>query len=86
MKIKPEFKLRTMGGTNVVITTANMSFQGVITINETGAFLWKIIENGAERDEMIHSLAEKCNVSEEEIISDVDEFIHSLEEADIIEQ
>ncbi len=85
MKIKKQFKLRTVGGMNIVVSTAGMNFQGIITVNNTGEFIWKMLEQGAEESEIITALAKECNVSEKEISQDVKEFISSLEGAGILE-
>ncbi len=85
MKIKPEYKLREVSGMNIVVSTAGMDFQGIITVNETAKFIWKMLETGAEKSEIVTALAKECNVSEAEIQADVDEFITTLERADIVE-
>ena len=85
MKIKPEYKLRTVGGMNIVVSTAGMNFQGIITVNTTGEFIWRMLEKGAEKDEIIEALAKECSVSPDDIRKDVEEFIASLEGAGILE-
>lgn len=70
---------------NIVVSTAGMDFQGIITVNETAKFIWRMIEKGAEKDEIIVALAKECNVTADEINKDVEEFISTLERADIIE-
>ncbi len=85
MKIKPEYKLREVSGMNIVVSTAGMDFQGIITVNETAKYIWKILEKGAEAPEIISALAKECNVSEETIKSDVEEFLETLERNGIVE-
>ena len=85
MKIKSEYKLREVSGMNIVVSTASMDFQGIITVNETAKFIWKMLETGAEKEEILLSLAKECNVAVEKIREDVEDFIATLERADIIE-
>lgn len=85
MKIKPEYKLREVSGMNIVVSTAGMDFQGIITVNETAKFIWRMLENGAEKSEIISALAKECNVGEAEITADVEEFLSTLEREDIVE-
>ena len=85
MKIKPEYKLREVSGMNIVVSTAGMDFQGIITVNETAKYIWRMLEKGAEKQEIITALANECNVAKEEISADVEDFITTLERADIIE-
>ena len=85
MKIKPEYKLRKVGGMNIVVSTAGMNFQGMITVNNTGEFIWRMLENSAEPTEIVKALAAECNVDEADIAPDVDEFISRLAKANILE-
>ena len=84
MKIKPEFKLRKVGGMNIIVSTAGMNFHGIITVNDTGEFIWRMLEKEAETEKIISALAKECNVEEAEIKSDVEEFIASLKGAGIL--
>lgn len=85
MRIKKEYKLRKVSGMNIIVSTAGMDFHGIITVNNTGEFIWKMLEQGAEENEVIEALAKECNVVADEISADVKEFIASLEGAGIIE-
>ncbi len=84
MKINSEYKLRTVGGKNIIVSTAGMDFSGVITVNETAKFIWEILEKGAEKEDVVTALAKECQVDEKEISADVYEFIDKLIEAKII--
>ncbi len=85
MKIKPEYKLRKIGGTNIVVSTTGMDFQGIITVNDTAEFIWRKLENGMEENEIISALASECGVKEKDIEDDVKEFISTLKGAGIVE-
>ena len=85
MKIKPEYKLRKVGGMNVVVSTAGMDFQGIVTVNDTAEFIWKMLETGTDRSTATAALAKECNKQESEISGDVGEFFDTLERAGIIE-
>ncbi len=85
MRIKPEYKLREVSGMNIVVSTAGMDFQGIITVNETAKFIWKMLENGSEKEDIISQLAKECNENEDNIKKDVEEFLLTLERAEIIE-
>ena len=49
MKIKEDFILRKVADSYVVVPVNNMSldFNGIINLNETGAFLFKLMQSGA---------------------------------------
>lgn len=87
MKIKSNFILKKIAGSYVVVPvrTRSVDFSGIIKLSESGAFLWKILENGAEREELIDGLLDEYQVDEETASKDVDRFIRKLSEADLIE-
>ncbi|MBP9988289.1 MAG: PqqD family protein [Ruminococcus sp.] len=85
MKIKEGYRLRKVGNNNIVVAVGGIDFTGLITINETGSFIWKMLENGADTQEIVAALAKECNVKEEEIKSEVEDFISELKGADLVE-
>ena len=89
MKIKKNFVLRTIAGTNVVVPTGSdsVNFNGMISLNETGAFLWKILENGADEAKLADCLeAEYEGVDRKTCEEDVLQFVKTLRDAGIIEE
>jgi hypothetical protein len=42
-----------------------VSFNGMITLNDTGAFLWKKLEKGAEKEALAAALLDEYEVSPE---------------------
>ena len=87
MKIKSDFLLKKIAGTNVVVPvrTRAVDFSGIIKLSDSGAFLWEILAKGAERDELIAALLDKYEVDETTAAEDVDRFIGKLKEADLLE-
>ena len=67
MKIKDGFILREVAGNYIVVAVgeAVKSFNGVINLNETGAFLWKILQTGGDEQSLITALLSEYEVSEE---------------------
>ena len=67
MKIKSGLILRSVGGENVVVPVGEMSkkFHGMITLNETGAFLWKFFAEDHTQEEAVAALLAEYDVSEE---------------------
>jgi len=55
------------------------------SLNETAAFLWRLLENGDSTEEnLIEGLCEAFEVSEEQAKEDVTEFITSLKKQGLI--
>lgn len=85
MKIKEGYRIRKVGSKSVVVAPGGINFTGLITVNETGTFIWGMLEKGAETDEIVSALANECKVKPEDIKGDVIEFIEALKGADILE-
>lgn len=87
MKIKENFVLRQIAGTWVVISLAEatVDFNGLLTLNESGLMLWKLIEKGSTREQLASALTEEYEVSYETALADVDEYLEKLNKAGCIE-
>lgn len=87
MKIKEDFILRKVADSYVVVPVNNMSldFNGIINLNETGAFLFELLQNGADREELIRKLLVEYEVTERKAEKDIDLFIEKVKGADILE-
>ena len=79
MKIKEGFIIKKLGIGYIVVTVGNASkdFNGVIRLNETGAFLWKSIQDGADsREKLIQAMLERYeDLDQETAEKDLDEFL-----------
>lgn len=87
MKIKDDFILRKVADTYVVVPVNSMTldFNGIINLNETGAFLFELLHKGTTKDELLIRLLEEYDVSKQKASSDIDIFIEKVKEADILE-
>jgi len=80
MKIKEGYLLRQVAGSNIIVAVGDeaVNFNGIKTLNETGAFLWKQIELGADEELVVKALMDEYEVDEETAKEDVKEFINLL--------
>ena len=87
MKIKEDFILRKVADSYVVVPVNNMSldFNGVINLNETGAFLFRLLQIGADREELLSKLLDEYEVTPQKAEKDIDLFIEKVKDADILE-
>ncbi len=87
MKIKDDFILRKVAESYVVVPVGSMTldFNGIINLNETGAFLFGILQNGADKDELLSKMIDEYDVTPQKAESDIDDFIQKLKDADILE-
>ncbi len=87
MKIKDDFILRKVADSYVVVPVNSMTlnFNGIINLNESGAFLFGLLQNGAEREDLISKMLDEYDVSEQQASDDIDTFIKKLKDVDILE-
>ena len=87
MKLKNNFVLRQIADTWVVLPLAEQTvdFSGMLTLNESGAMLWKALEQNGDRDELVRTLTSEYEVSLEEAKNDVDAFLSKLVQAGCVE-
>ncbi|MBO5060206.1 MAG: PqqD family protein [Clostridia bacterium] len=86
MKIKDGFILRKVAGNYIVIGVGQeaVDFNGMITINETGAFLWEVLSKGATKEEMLSALLAEYDVDEETAKKDITEFLIKLNDGKLL--
>lgn len=86
MKIKSNFLLSDIEGENVVITVGDVenSFNGYLKLNASAAFLWKELESGASKDELIASLQMTYNIEKHIAEKDLDDFLKIMEQIDAL--
>ena len=87
MKIKEGFILRTVAGSFVVVPIgdATIDFNGMMNLNETGAFLFEKMIDGTTREDLIKALTDEYEVDDETAAKDVDLFIEKVEKEDLFE-
>lgn len=89
MKIKSGFILRSIAGCKVVVSVGKrtMDFNGIINLNDSGAFLWERLEQGADEDTLVAAILENyTDVDEETARASVRDFVNSLREADCLDE
>ena len=87
MKIKKDFILRKVAASYVVVPVGKLTldFNGIINLNETGAFLFELLQEGAEKEDLLRKLLEEYDVTPEKAAADIDVFLKKVEEADVLE-
>ena len=86
MMIKKGFVLREVADSFVVMKIGGeLSFNGMITLNESGAVIWKGLEDGLDENAIAKSLTEEYEIGFEAALADVKRIVLKLSEAGIIE-
>ena len=90
MKIKKGFVLRQMSGTEqtyivVAVGEASEKLSGYLTLNETGAFIWKLLEKGATEEEIVLAIANEYEAPYCTISNDVKCVVETLKKIGAID-
>lgn len=80
MKIKEGYMLRDVAGNHVVVPMGKeaVDFNGMISLNDTGAFLWKLMEEECTRDQLVEALLQEYDATKEQAEQGVDRFIRKV--------
>ena len=86
MKIRDTYILRSVAGENLVVAGgANVNFKSVMTLNETGKFLWEKLTADTTKEALIDALLSEYDVDKETAERDVSAFIEKLKINNILE-
>ena len=87
MKIKEGFILRNVAGNNVVVPIgqATLDFNGMMSLNDTGAFLFERLIEGTSKENLIEDLVAEYDIDRELAVKDVEAFILNVESEDLFE-
>lgn len=80
MKIKEGFLLREVAGQTVVLPTGDdLDLNMMITLNDTGAFLWQKLQEDTNQAGLVSALLEEYDVDAETAGKAVAAFVEKLE-------
>ena len=87
MNIKKELVLREIVGENVLVPCGQAVFSnnGLFMLNEVGSFIWKMLPEADNEEEIIGRILEEYDIEPEKAKEDVEKFLSSLREYDIID-
>lgn len=86
MKINGSFVMREVVGEYLLIPVGDsaLKLNGMVTLDEVAALIWKGIEAGKEKEEILQQILEEYDVDEETARTDMDDFLKRFSETGII--
>ena len=80
MRGDKEFVLREIAGDYIIIPTGKtvLEFNGLITVNEVGVSLWKMLQEEVTIEDLVQGILEEYDVEEEVAREDIQEFLDTL--------
>ena len=87
MKLKDGFVLRDVAGSCVVVPTgADINFNGMISLNDTGKTLWQRLEAEATIDDLVDALTAEYDVDRDTARVGAERFVEKLRQHGFIEE
>lgn len=87
MKLKEGFVLRDVAGSCVVVPTgADINFNGMISLNDTGKTLWQRLEAEATIDDLVDALTAEYDVDRDTARVGAERFVEKLRQHGFIEE
>lgn len=86
MKASEGFIYKKMRGMGVIVPVGEESkdFKGMVTLNETGSFLWEQLQKDTDRESLVEALLAEYETDRETAARDVDAFLIKLREAGLL--
>lgn len=86
MKLKDGYILRNIADSWIVVPLGErvVEFNGLLSLNETAAFLWKQLENECDKENLCSALMKEYEVDELIAKKDIDDFLQVLKEKELI--
>lgn len=87
MGLSKNFILKKIGKdyTIIPINSNNVEYTSIFNTNETGAFIYGLLEKEKSFDEILEELKKEYNAPEDVLKKDLEEFINKLKERHIYE-
>lgn len=87
MRLKYRFVLREVSGQWVAVAVGkdHAKFNGMVKLNSTGAFLMTLLTEGEKtKEELLTAMLERYEVTEERASANLDSFLQTLEQGDLL--
>ena len=81
MKVKEGFLLRQVAGQTVVLPVSDeLDLNMMITLNDTGKFLWVRLQEGITMEALVEAVLKEYDVEEAEAKLQIEKFVGKLNE------
>lgn len=86
MELKKEFMMRKIDDENLLIPIGDTAsaFNGIVTLNEVGAFIWEKLPVCADEEALLRCVMEEYEVDEQTARADLSAFLKRFREAGFI--
>lgn len=88
MKLKTGYLVREIADCHIVVPIGErvIEFKGIMTLNDTGNFIWNCLSDDISDSQLLHSILEEYEVNEATAKADLDEFLEVAWESGVLEK
>ena len=88
MKINSGYLLREIAGTHVVVPVGErvIEFKGMMTLNETGIFIWEKLQVESSFDDTLDLILDSYDVDADTAKADLEEFLSLARKNGVLEE
>lgn len=86
MKVNSNYVLKSVADSYIVVALGGdmVDLNTIITLNETGAFIWKQLESDTTVDAIVSEMLKEYDVASDKAYADVESFIAKITEAGLM--
>ena len=86
MKIKNGYTLRGIADSFIVVPTeGDITLDGIITLNESGAFLFNVMQEDVTKERMLEKMLAEYKIDATTAQKDIDIFLERLSKTGLVE-
>ena len=86
MKVKEGFLLKEIAGDYVLVPVGEnlVDFSAMVVLNETGAFLWRLMESKITKEGLLKAILKEYDITNAVAQQDIDEFLKTMRKHDLL--
>lgn len=86
MKIKEGYILKSVAGSNVIVPVSNPHFKAIISVNDTGAFIFNQLKDEKNEKELTCAVINEYEIDEKTAAEDVKLYVEALSKAGLLDE
>lgn len=86
MKLKEDFLIKEIEGTQFLVPMGEEGFNGIVRSNKTAAFIVDCLKEETTMDEIVDAMCAKYDAPKEVIIVDVSEILDILRSINVLDE
>ena len=88
MKVNKNFVVRQIADEYIIVPIgeAVINFNGMVTVNEVGKFIWQQLYEDLAQDELLQRIIQEYDIDEQTAAEDMEEFLEKLNQGGLLQQ